>query len=458
MTLSFVEGGTAITVDADRRVLPNTTVAIRNGTIVGIGDGDAMRREHGEPDDLIDAAGAAVLPGFVNGHTHGCMLYGRTLGADREFTDWFARTQLPIMSAMEREDFFLAELLTMVENLLEGNTTVLENSFFPRDVRRSGTSIVVDAARASGIRAVIADAYLTSNSAANFLETPDEVIDRHTDLINNHHRSGLLSVALSPLLPWATTPADLQNSMRLCRDSGVMLHAHCAETPHYNERSVAVHGARSNVDFLLSSGALGPNVQLVGCSEADAEDLIVIAQTGTRVISVPTSDLYQSHRLTSLADLRSRGIPISVASNGCAGNGGQSMFDAMRDGVGIAKALAVEPVMGVNDALELATIDAARNLGIDDLVGSLEIGKRGDVIVIDLHRPHVAPALNVPAAVAYSCRGSDVRHVLVDGNVVVRGGQCMTVDVPALVGEVLRRASGIAASEPDIGALACGLS
>jgi len=458
MTLCFVEGGCAVTVDADRRVIADATVVVSGGTIIGIGGSPEMHREFGDPDEVINAAGAAVLPGFVNGHTHGCMLYGRTLGPDCEFTDWFARTQLPIMSKMQPEDFFAAELLTMVENLLEGNTTVLENSFFPREVRKSGTSIVVDAAVAAGVRTVIADAYLTTNSAANFLEDSEEVVRRHTDLVNRHHRNGLLTVALSPLLPWATTAQDLQRAMDLCADHGTKLHAHCAETPHYNEQSVSVHGARSNVDFLRMAGALGPSVQLVGCSEADDEDLGIIADTGSTVISVPTSDLYQSHRLTSVTDLRARGVQVSIASNGCAGNGGQSMFAAMKDGVGIAKALAGAPVTGVDDALEMATIDAARNLGIDDLVGSLEVGKRADIIVVDLDGPHVAPALNVPAAVVYSCRGSDVRHVIVDGRIVVRDRKCVTVDVGALVEQVQHRSRSIAGDHPEIGELTRGLA
>lgn len=455
MAALLVLDGTVITVDRDRRVITDGGVAVEDGEIVAVGPASDLRRRFPQPERVVDARGAAILPGFVNGHTHGCMLYGRTLGYDRDFVSWFGDTQLPMMTAMTPEDYALAETLTMVENLLEGNTTVLENGFFPESLRRDGRAVVVEAAERTGVRTVVADAYLTGNTAPELVEDPDAALGRQVELLEQLHGRGRFRVALSPLLPWATSVEELAEISRLARDRGAMVHAHCAETPVYNERCQERHGVRSNVGLHAAAGALGPWVQLVGCSELDSTDVELIAETGTRVISVPTSDLFQSHRPLVLTELLERGVPVSFASNGCAGNGGQSMFAAMKDGAGLAKALSRDPAALTKDmALEMATIRAAENLGIADLVGSLEVGKRGDIIVVDLQGAHCAPALNPVAAVTYSCRGSDVRHVFVDGEPVVAAGRCTRLDVGDLAETVQRRAGELAAADPRLRRLA----
>lgn len=455
---TVVAGGTVLTVDAAGTVIADGAVAVRDGRITAVGPRPQVLADAGPDATVVDASGAAVLPGFVNGHTHGCMTYGRTIGADREFTEWFGSTQLPIMEAMAAEDYVLAETLCLVENLLEGTTTVLENGFFPTAARRPASGLVAAAAARTGARTVIADAYLSVGGVPSMHESPEEVEERHRAVVAEHHRRGRTYVTLSPLLPWETTVEQLAAVSALAREQGLMVHAHCAETPVYNQRSRDVHGVRTNVDLHARADCLGPWVQLVGCSEIDEGDVEAIAEAGARVISVPTSDLFQSHLPAPVPALVARGVPVSVASNGCAGNGGQSMLAALKDGAGLAKALTREPTtLDRHRALRMATIDAADNLGLADEVGSLEVGKRADVTVVDLGGPHVSPVLDVTAAVAYSARGSDVRHVLVDGEHLVADGRFTRFDVADLVAEVTARARHLAATHPPVAALCRGL-
>lgn len=452
MSSVLVAHATVVTMDAERRVLPDAAVGVRDGEIVAVGD-TAQVRAGEDWDEILDAAGGAVMPGFVNSHTHGCMLFQRTLGYDQTFESWFPRTQLPMMRAMSLEDYALAERLTMVENLLEGNTTVLENSFFRAAARAEGSpeEATVEAAREAGVRLVLGTSYMTAHADEDFVEPIDEVQTRLADALARWHRTDRLIVTPSLLLPWATEPEDLHTVLALARDAGAMLHFHTAETPGYNERCRELHGARSNVDFLHRNDALGPDVQLVGCSEIDDADLDLIADSGSHVISVPTSNLFQSHAPLRVPELFARGVPVSYGSNGCAGNGRQGMFDAVKDGAGVVKSLYGDPTIVDKDrALAMATITAAESLGIDDLVGSIEPGKRGDLIVVDVARPHYAPALNIIAALAYSARGSDVTHVLVDGEVVVRQGRCTRLDPTPLVGEVTKRARALAEASPEL--------
>lgn len=460
MAALVVSGGTVLTAERGGRAIVDGAVAVGDdGRIVEVGPRSDVLERVGPGARVVDATDAAVLPGFVNGHTHGCMTFGRTIGADREFTEWFGATQLPIMGAMSAEDFVLAETLCLVENLLEGTTTVLENGFFPTAVRQPASSLVATAVDRAGVRAVIADAYLSVGSVPSMFESPEAVAERHREVVAAHHGRRRTSVALSPLLPWETTVAQLADVSEMAQEMGVMVHAHCAETPVYNNRSREQHGVRSNVELHARAGALGPWVQLVGCSEVDATDIDLIARAGARVISVPTSDLFQSHLPAPVPELLRRGVSVSVASNGCAGNGGQSMFAALKDGAGLAKAATRDPsTLDRHRALEMATRRAAENLGLDDQIGSLEVGKRADILVVDLTGPHVTPVLDVVAAVAYSARGSDVRHVVVDGEVLVADGRFTRFDVGELVREVSDRARHLAATHPEVGALRRGIA
>lgn len=445
--------GTLVTMDPGRRIIEDAAVAIRDGVIVDVGPAQSVIDGNPQATNTIDASDKVVIPGLINSHTHACMLFQRTIGFDQPFERWFAETQLPMMRQMSLGDYSMAAQLTMAENLLEGNTTVVENCFFPTSVRDEGSpeAATVAAAETIGTRLGLATSYLTANSDPAFLESSTGVIARLDFAMHEWHRRQNVVVIPSLLLPWATDRRTLEDLVALARAAGAMMHFHCAETPYYNRRCREDHGARSNVDLLASVDALGDDVQLVGCSEIDDTDMDLIAETGTRVISVPTSDLFQSHRPLRTSELLERGVPISFGANGCAGNGRQGMFEAMKDGAGLAKALNGDPtVLGKDEALAMGTIEAARNLGIGDLVGSIEVGKRGDLVALDLHKAHTVPMLNAVAAVVYSARGPDVTDVLVDGEHVIRDGRCVNVDVDELVAGVQDRAEEIAAATPSL--------
>lgn len=457
MITTLIRNGAVVTVDANDRILEGGSVLVRDGTIAWIGLPGDEPDDPASIDEVIDARGKVVAPGFINSHTHGCMLYQRTIGYDRHFDDWFANTQLPMMRRMTLQDYGRAELLTMAENLLEGNTTVVENCFFPNSVRDMGSPEegVVLAARAVGARLVLATSYVSAHTDEAFVEPDSVVLARMESALHDWHRRDLVVVAPSLLLPWATTPDLLSNTLELARSAKAMMHFHTAETAYYNDLVRELHGARSNVGFLRDVGALGPDIQLVGCSEINDEDVDLVVASGTRVISVPTSDMFQSHKPLRMRELLNRGVPVSFGANGCAGNGRQGMFEAMKDGAGLVKALEQDPVVLNKDrALRMATIDAARNLGIDDLVGSIEVGKRADLILVDLTGPHVTPALNVVAALVYSCRGPDVTDVMVDGDWVVRRREVVGCDLEDLTSEVLERARAITGEAAVLRALA----
>lgn len=438
----IIAGATALCMDGARRVIEDSGIVVVGGRIAAVGELAAVRAEYGAATREIDGRGAVVVPGFVNAHTHGCMTFGRTLGFDRTFRQWLEDSQLPVMEAMNLSDVGLAARVCFAENLLEGNTTVAENSFFPTRVRAEGSpeAETVAAAAEIGCRLVLATSYVTDHYDHRLLERPEDVVAR-MELALTSWRNELVEVSPSVLLPWATDAVTFQTVAGLASRHGARLHLHTAETPYYNTACQDVHGARSNVGFLSDLDVLDRRSLLVGCSELDEQDLALVAESGATVVSVPTANLFQSHRLVDLLALQDRGISTCLASNGCAGNGGQSMFAAMKDGAGITKSLSGRPDrFGVEQVLAMATIDAARALGIDDRTGSLEVGKDADLVLVRMGGIHQAPMVNPLAALVYSSRGADVSDVFVRGRHVVRDGVLQTADTDELVSRSRSRA------------------
>ena len=216
---------------------------------------------------------------------------------------------------------------------------------------------------------------------------------------------------------------------RLAAELGVRIHMHTAETAGFADLIEKAHGHRSNVRVYREGGCLGPDVQLLGCAWLAPDEIDVIGTTGTAVLLDPTAAMFIGAGMPPLLGLLAAGVPTGLATNGPAANGGQDMFESMKNVAGLAKLAAQDGrAFSQQRALDLATIEGARALGLDGTIGSLEPGKRADLAIVDLESPFVAPALDVVTALVSACKGRDVRDVMIDGRIVVRDGRLQTAD------------------------------
>jgi len=438
----LIEGGHVLTMNAANDTFPNGCVLIEGDRILYVGPSEGVPYAH--VDERIAVPSHAVLPGLVNGHTHLCMTFGRTLGTNVDLLSWLD-LQIPIIRALDEDALYAAEMLGCIENLKNGNTSLVENMFAPRTALHDPSETVFCALRDSGIRGTLARAHECRNFAEDFVETMDQVSAELTHLAGRWHHSTdeRLRLACGPLLPWAMTEEALRATRAVADRLGIGIHMHVAESPDFNSH-VATHFGRPvrQIELLHETGCLGPDVQATGVSDVSAEELKLLADTNTAVIFDPTTRLFWGTGFPSLQPFLESGIPCGLSTNGPAANCGQDLFESMKYACATAKTATNDPTtLSASRALRMATIEGARAIGLGDQTGSLEVGKRADVITMDLAQPHFTPAHDLEAALVFCGRGSDVKNVFVDGRCLVRDRQIQFLDESAF----LRQATSFAA-------------
>jgi 5-methylthioadenosine/S-adenosylhomocysteine deaminase len=439
MARVVITGGIIVTQDAARRVIPGGCVITDGPTIAAVGPPSLAAGVEGE---RLDARGCAVVPGLINAHTHLYNTFGRTLGADQSFAEWLP-AQKGLIAALDAEEFRTCVELGLAENLRAGSTCIVDNPAVPAASDNRLHEAALAAARDLGARYVLARGYTDQLNAPEYLEPLPDIERRVRALVRDHHDTagGRLRVMLSPMLPWALSLDGFRMTRRLAGELGVGIHMHAAETAGFLDLIEKVHGHRSSARLYREGGCLGPDVQLLGCAWLTPEEIDEVAATGTAVLLDPTAAMFIGAGMPPLLRLLGAGVPAGLATNGPAANGAQDMFESMKNAAGLAKLDARDGRACTQQrALDLATIEGARALGLDGRIGSLEPGKRADLAVVDLDTPFVAPALDVVTALVSACKGRDVRDAMIDGRLVVRDRRLRTADEAALV----RRATAMA--------------
>ncbi|OVZ59716.1 hypothetical protein CDO44_11350 [Pigmentiphaga sp. NML080357] len=434
MTRTLIENGVVLTMNPAGDIHEDGCVLVEDSRLAYVGPRGGLPRELDARRE--DAAGRVVMPGLVNCHTHLCMIFGRTLATNTDLLSWLD-LQMPVMRALDAEAMLAAQTLGCVENLKNGNTTLVENLFAPRSDTVSPEDCAFAAMERTGIRGTVARAFEALRFDPAFVETPAQQAERVRALHARWHGSagGRLRLSFGPLLPWTLDESMLRASRALAGELGLCLHMHVAESAEFN-RIIERHYGRPvrNVELLHETGCLGPDVQAVGVSDLSPREVALLAETGTSVILDPQTRLFWGTGFPPLAPFLDAGITCGLATNGPAANCGQDLFESMKYACATAKTAAGDPrVLDARRALRMATVEGARALGLDGQVGSLETGKQADLITIDLRQPHLVPAFDLEAALVFSARGSDVRDAMVDGQWLMRD-RCLTrIDEPALL-------------------------
>lgn len=438
MTRLAIEHGLVLTMDETGQVIEDGRVVVEGCDIV------AVERCTSDPvpncDLVIDATGRIVLPGLINSHTHLCMVFGRTIGPERRLMEWLDLL-MPLMTAMDEEALYVAELLGCIENIKNGNTSLVENIFMPPHATADVEDAAFRALRDSGIRGTVARATEARFFDPRFCETAGEQAERVGRLAGRWHGSegGRLRLSIGPLLPWVVDKHGFRETRRIARDNGLALHMHVAESPEFNQM-IARHFGREirQVELLEEVGCLGPDVQAIACSDVSAHEIELLAASGTAVLFDPPTRLFWGTGFPPIGDFLTAGVTCGLATNGAAANCGQDLFESMKYACATAKTAANDPrALTAARALKMATAEGARAIGQPE-TGSIEIGKRADLITVEARQPHLAPLLDPEKALVYSARGGDVQDAVIDGRVIMRDRKVLTVDENALLIEAER--------------------
>lgn len=418
---TLIRNGIVLPMSGVRTVHDPGSVLIEGDTIVAVGPVEALDADpRSDGAAVVDASGRAVIPGLHNCHLHSGLLRGTA--ESLALWDWLEAYVDPAHKALTPEIAEAASLLCYTEALRSGTTSVM-------DMWRhmEGSAAVADRL---GIRATLVP-YVADEDGYDYFETLESnrrLLESHRTAADGRVRTW---VGLEHLL--YCTPQCFRDAMAMAEEFDTGLHTHSSESIWEVQESLARFGRRPIEEF-YNRGILSERTVVAHCVWLDDREIELLARTGTAVAHCPCSNMKLSSGPARIGDLHRAGIDVGLGSDGEKENNTVDILDEMKFASLLQKVTTLDPTVGDPwDVLAMATIEGARALALDEVTGSLEPGKRADVVTVDLRRPHLTPVLhgedfNVAAHLVFSASGADVDSVWVDGHLLVEGGTVRTVD------------------------------
>ena len=412
----LIDGGTVVVMDEPGTVLEGGAVLVDGDRIAGLLDA-ADPRPSGVP--VLDATGQLVIPGLVNTHGHAAMSLFRGLADDLPLMTWLNEHIFPAEAALVSPDFvYWGTLLASVEMLKSGTTTFADMYYFKEDAARA----TIDA----GIRTVLGP-HVIGFETPDY-PSPEASLADAADFMERYEDHPTLVPAVAAHSLYTTSLEDVAAAARLAIDYGAPFQIHVDE----DESEFAIASELTGmgvVEALESIGALRPGTVLAHSVYVTDQDIARIAAGGAGIAHNPQSNMKLGRsRAAPIVEALAAGIPVGLGTDGPASNNDLDLFDEMDTAAKLHKFAMADPTaLPAETVFRLATMGGARVLNLHDRIGSLEPGKRADIVLLDTRRAGLTPLYNVYSHLVYAARGSDVSTVLVNGRVVVRDREVLTV-------------------------------
>ncbi|MCS6887946.1 MAG: amidohydrolase [Chloroflexus sp.] len=375
--------------------------------------------------ETLDGAGHLAIPGFINSHAHIAMSLFRGVAEDVPIEEWFNSFIWPLETNLTPEDVYWGALLGLAE-MIEAGVTCVADHYFAADA-------IAQAVQESGMRALLA---WTLFSGAD----EQDQLARASQFTQQWHgaASDRIRVWMGPHAPYTCTPSFLRRVAQTARELGVGIHIHLAETAAQVAQSMAAHG-QSPVQLARATGLFDVPAIAAHVAHVTPEDIATLAAHGVAVAVTPKTEMKLGIGVAPVTAMRSAGVTVALGSDGAASN---NTYDVLES----ARLLALLEKLRLNDAralpigvaLEMATAAGARALQWDD-IGLLQVGARADLALVQLATAHIQPLHDLAAALLYSSQPADVSTVIIDGRVVMRNRELLTIDKPRVLREVAAR-------------------
>ncbi|MGW7379758.1 amidohydrolase [Streptomyces sp. NPDC054794] len=420
-----ITGCTALVHDDQERIgfREDAAIVVRDGVVASV-TGSAAVRDLAAAERL-DARGQVAMPGLINCHTHAPMVALRGLAEDLPTEEWFNDVVWPVESNLTERDVELGARLACAE-MIRGGVTCFADHYFAMD---AVAAVVAEC----GIRAHLGEAYFSSQGA--------EGRERSVEFALRHRGSadGRITTALAPHAPYTVTDADLTATAELAREHGLPVHLHAAENRDQTDTSLARHGV-TPIEVLDRTGLLDTDLLLAHGTGILERDLPLLERTAgrTAVATAPRGYLkFAWPTTTPVRALRAAGVPVGLATDGAASNNSLDVWESMALTSLIQKSTEGDPRwLTSRQALHHATVQSARAVGLGDRIGTLAAGRRADLVLVDITGPHTRPVHDLAATLVHSARSCDVRTTIVDGRILMRDRELLTIDVPEVVREL----------------------
>jgi len=434
MTDTIIHNGTVVTVNADFDIIKNGWVGIKDGVIeqVGVKPADDPLPKAKES---INARQGIIMPGLVNTHTHLPMTLFRGLADDLPLLVWLNDYIFPSEEQYLNPDSVkMGAALACAEMIRSGTTTFCDGYFFEDDVASSVYS--------SGLRAVLGQGVI--DFPAPGVPNPSENIKIAVAFTEKWQGvSPLITPSIFCHSPYTCSFETLKKSKDAASSKGLLFQIHAAETQTEWDQIQSKHQV-TPIQYLDHVGILDQDTLLVHTIWVDDGDIDIIAKHGAKVSHNPSSNMKLASGIAPVVDLLKSGITVGLGTDGCASNNNLDLFQEMDLMAKLHKVKTLDPtVMDARMILKMATINGAKAIGLDDKIGSLEVGKSADLITIDTEKPHLVPMYNPVSHIAYTVQGPDVRDVIVEGKALMRNRTLMTIDLEDILERVIKLGKAI---------------
>jgi len=412
-------GGTVVTMDRNRTIFEDGAIAVRADTIVAIGARHELEGEY-TSSETIDVTGKLILPGFINGHTHVPMTLFRGLHDDVTLADWLYKYIFPAEAKNVNAEFVRWGTRLAAAEQIRGGVTTFADMYYFEDA-------VAEETKAAGMRGVLGETLIDFPAPDN--KTRAEAFAYTEKFVKKWQGDRLIHAAVAPHSIYTCSQKTLQDAAALARRYHSPILIHTAEMKKEWEDSEKQNGM-SPVQYLEKIGLLGPDVVSAHCIFVDEADRNTLARRQVGCVHNPSSNMMLASGVSPVPEMRAAGVAVGLGTDGPAGsNNDLDLMEEMDLAAKLAKITKMNPLaLNAKAVVEMATIDGARALHMEKEIGSLEPGKKADLIVIGLDEPNAVPMYDVYAQLAYALKGRDVDTSVIGGRVVMRNRKLLTVN------------------------------
>jgi len=424
----IIRGGTVVTMDGSHRVIEDGAVAVKGGRVVAVDDTADIDRRYAAR-EVINAVGKVVIPGLINGHTHVPMTLFRGIADDMDLQEWLTKYIFPAEAKNVTEDFVrVGTRLGLAEMLRSGTTTYCDMYYFE--------DAIADETFKAGMRGVLGETVIDFPVADN--KTYDQALAYVERYVNRWKGNSLIVAAIAPHAPYTVSEEHLKAARAFSDRTGAPIVIHISETKREVDDSIKAKGA-SPVDYLNRIGFLNNRVIAAHMVWPSDGELDLLKKSGVGIVHNPQSNMKLASGVAPVPKMLRENLPVGLGTDGAASNNDLNLWEEMDSAAKLHKLISNDPkVVSAEEAFEMATIRGARALHLEKEIGSIEKGKRADLVIVDLESLNQTPSYNIYSDLVYATKAGDVRTVIIEGRVVMRDRRLLTLNEETIKADARR--------------------
>lgn len=424
----IVRGQYVITMNEKDEIIEDGAVFVKDGVISDIGTFSEILKKYKTTTQIYGNSYSAVMPGFINTHTHAAMALFRGIADDLPLKKWLTEHIWPKEAKFLSPEFvYDGTALACYEMLKSGTTTFNDMYFFIESIAQ--------AAKDLKIRAVVGQGVLDFPTVSG--KDADEYLKKAEEFINKYKDDDFITPAVAPHAIYTCSRETLLKSKELALKYNTPIHIHLSETFHEVDECIKKHGVRP-VKYLENIGFFEGKVLAAHCVWVDDEEIELMAKYNVAVSHCIESNLKLSSGIAPVAKMIKKGVIVSMGTDGAASNNNLDLLEEISIAAKVQKGITGDPtVVDVKSCMKMLTIWAAKALGLETQLGSIEVGKKADLVVMNLKKAHLQPIYDIYSIIIYSAKASDIEDVFVNGTPVIVSGRHQFIDEDEVIGKAL---------------------